>query len=859
MQLLYSSTRWLKSTGKITALLMVTTAIAACSGSVHDGATVEENSSPEPILIENPRGDTCAEIVEHLAEEDRPEGYEYWVECKIEPVESGTVSEGLTFTTNDEICQQLLEGLTLDVDGDAQEFDWTSPVGIDAVFVKGGRDGNLYIYDPPATSDEGLHAPENCGRQNNRCGLSHISFCVTPRLNVEKDVTATFERENIWTVEKGVDPDEWDLFRGDDGTSNYNIDVFGEVVEHSYKVEGSITITNNTFAGAEITGVIDMVNGEMAEVSCPDPEDPEQNLDFDPYYVLAPGESLECTYVLDENLDGTEEENVVTVEVTVDSPIRSGSDTQEINYVAIPVGPDSVVVTDDKFDLADLLEEFEEGEDVICDMNGGANNENAEPLCRFSFPIVFACGEEDGDGYTHTNIATISDPENGVIDTSDPVTVTVRCYDLDVNKDEPQARFERIYLWQIDKEADPNAIEADGEDWPVDFTITVDLLDPAFLDRGHVVDGEDTIVIYNPHPTFYARILSVTDELTLPGEEDPLSVEVSCDHFDDEGDLVMEGVGFPYDLPSDHYLVCSYEQSFGLENPCPAPENAVAENQCVNEVIVELRNHSFDADGEATEILDNGTTEFSDDVSFYFDAEPAVVIDECVDVTDTVGGVNVDEFVEEFYENGEPPRVCVGDVPAVFEYTIVFNLEATQEACDEFGTRTNTATATPVDEGAPVTDDAEVECVGVGAPPEDFQTCTPGFWRGGHGAALWADVNEATFCGDDLTNPPFDHDTVFSDYFSATYPGFNLTGHAVESSTMWEIIGTGGGSEPIRRAARSFVAAYLSAACGAINYPYTQEELVELWNRAADPEDSYSFADLHDELAALEEDLDCPV
>ena len=47
-----------------------------------------------------------------------------------------------------------------------QTFDWTSNIGVDAVFVKGGPvGGNLYVYDPEATADTGLHAPAKPVRQ----------------------------------------------------------------------------------------------------------------------------------------------------------------------------------------------------------------------------------------------------------------------------------------------------------------------------------------------------------------------------------------------------------------------------------------------------------------------------------------------------------------------------------------------------------------------------------------------------------------------------------------------------------------------------------------------------------------------
>jgi hypothetical protein len=61
-----------------------------------------------------------------------------------------------------------------------QVFDWEAEGGVvNGVFVKGGPKGNLYLYNPPATSDTGLHAPIN-PNNGKYYGLSHVSFCVTP-------------------------------------------------------------------------------------------------------------------------------------------------------------------------------------------------------------------------------------------------------------------------------------------------------------------------------------------------------------------------------------------------------------------------------------------------------------------------------------------------------------------------------------------------------------------------------------------------------------------------------------------------------------------------------------------------------
>lgn len=93
-----------------------------------------------------------------------PEGVE-WTEYKLDPVSEGTHGDGTLEVT-----------ITLGHDG-GQTFDWTSNIGVDAVFAKGGNGGNLYTYDE-STGDTGLHAPKNASGKY--AGLSHISFCYDP-------------------------------------------------------------------------------------------------------------------------------------------------------------------------------------------------------------------------------------------------------------------------------------------------------------------------------------------------------------------------------------------------------------------------------------------------------------------------------------------------------------------------------------------------------------------------------------------------------------------------------------------------------------------------------------------------------
>jgi LPXTG-motif cell wall-anchored protein len=109
-----------------------------------------------PAQTPVPGNPTCAELA--------PDGTT-WTELKYEPVVDGQDSDG-TLTVTVDVHPNEDTGPT---------FDWSSNIGVDAVFVKGGPGGNLYLYDE-ATGDTGLHAPINPANDK-YYGLSHLSFC----------------------------------------------------------------------------------------------------------------------------------------------------------------------------------------------------------------------------------------------------------------------------------------------------------------------------------------------------------------------------------------------------------------------------------------------------------------------------------------------------------------------------------------------------------------------------------------------------------------------------------------------------------------------------------------------------------
>jgi hypothetical protein len=217
---------------------------------------------------------------------------------------------------------------------------------------------------------------------------------------------------------------------------------------------------------------------------------------------------------------------------------------------------------------------------------------------------------------------------------------------------------------------------------------------------------------------------------------------------------------------------------------------------------------------------------------------PTTKVDECVNVTDD-NGTPADTS-----DDHDFGQVCAGDAPKTFDYTTTVN-GADYECGDH--TITNTATfvtgTTETEGTAEWTVELTVEC-------PSFEGCTPGFWQGGDGSKLWNTANDPDWtAAGGMGNNPYIHTTLFNSFFN---PVSSLNG-----LKMIDLVGTGGGSSPARRAARMVVAAYLNASFG-INYQYTTLEIVAMWNAAATANTAAAYGDVQSKLGTANE-AGCPL
>ncbi len=116
------------------------------------GAVSAASVTPTPVNDGNP---TCADF----------DGS--WTQFKLE---GGALGDG---TYTDGTLEVTISNFQNSSSGNPGSFDWSSNIGVDAVFVKAGSDKhNLFVYSPESTGDTDL-GPQ-AGQGN---GISHISFC----------------------------------------------------------------------------------------------------------------------------------------------------------------------------------------------------------------------------------------------------------------------------------------------------------------------------------------------------------------------------------------------------------------------------------------------------------------------------------------------------------------------------------------------------------------------------------------------------------------------------------------------------------------------------------------------------------
>jgi hypothetical protein len=373
-------------------------------------------------------------------------------------------------------------------------FDWESNIPLDAVIVKGGSTSNVFYYDPEATSGSGLQAPLNSS--GSPAEVSHLEVCFDFELTISKTAVTSYARTFEWDIEKSVSPDEWYLFDGDQATSAFEVILTQTgYTDSGWAVDGLITVENNTPFDALITGIDDMISGNITVT-------PACGITFP--YMLPAGETLVCKY----NTalpDGTQRLNTATVYTDPDGMVGGASATANVIF-GDPTNlvNDQVTVTDDMY----------------------GNLGTYAASAGISYTWLFDCD----DAGENVNTATIV--ETGQYDQA---TVDVYCYSLNVSKDAATS-LTRTYDWWAEKlGSDESLVLAPGQVYDVTYQIQVFA---GYTDSDWAVTGN--IYIQNPAPV--AAVINDVTDLVSPD----IAAMVDC------------SVEFPYMLAAGETLTCSY-------------------------------------------------------------------------------------------------------------------------------------------------------------------------------------------------------------------------------------------------------------------------------------------------------------
>jgi len=176
--------------------------------------------------------------------------------------------------------------------GDCGEvMEWSVPdhIVIDKVYAKGGTDQNVYDYtgiNPRPNTDGKLHSPTNAS--GNYAAFSHIDFCFHYRLNASKTAIPTYTRTFAWDIKKScLGAPSLLLATGQTFSYPFSWTATATPTDNNFQVSGTIKVENNTPFAATITGIADVLSGDIpANVNC--------GVIFP--YTLEAGASLNCTY-----------------------------------------------------------------------------------------------------------------------------------------------------------------------------------------------------------------------------------------------------------------------------------------------------------------------------------------------------------------------------------------------------------------------------------------------------------------------------------------------------------------------------------------------------------------------------------
>ena len=326
---------------------------------------------------------------------------------------------------------------------------------------------------------------------------AQVTVCTEAALELDKSVTATYERTYHWSLDKAARQlDDVEVTDGSTGTFDYTVEVTPQLPgdsghdDHDFAMHGTITVTNpNDYAGGSITADITDVPsvGGGAECEVEDGEGVE----------IAPGESVtldyDCSFDARPSYSGTNKA-VASWTGPTGAARSASSDAEIVTFALINEIDKTVTVYDDK---------TVPGRKVTL---GEATWSPAGTPTRFTYELPLTGTE--GRCTDFTNTATV--PLEGSPDLSDEATVTL-CVEGDaLLANVVDASYDRSYAWSIAKQADGTRFDVDNDGRAtVGYTVTA--MPGAATDSGWTMNGALTVTNPNDYKSLTVDVATLTD------------------------------------------------------------------------------------------------------------------------------------------------------------------------------------------------------------------------------------------------------------------------------------------------------------------------------------------------------------
>jgi uncharacterized protein (DUF2344 family) len=626
--------------------------------------------------------------------------------------------------------------------------------------------------------DEGSHTNRASFVTNDTSATGSSSATVTVAcydISVSKDASTSLTRTWTWTINK-VEDDSWALFTGESGTSDFDVNVNASSTDSNWGVAGAITVTNNhPTRVAVINSLSDVVSPAIAAtVDC--------GVTF-PYEIAANGGTLSCSYSASLP-DASSRTNTATATqqlYTFDSSKAATADGTTNYSGNADVVFDSLTSVDDVDEEVTVTDDHwtpgVPGDDVTL----GTVNALTDTLPYYfsTYSRTFTCDDDEG---SHTNRASFVTNDTSATGSSS-ATVTVACYDISVSKD-ASTSLTRTWTWTINKVEDDSWALFTGESGTSDFDVNVNA---SSTDSNWGVAG--AITVTNNHPTRVAVINSLSDVVSPA-----IAATVDC------------GVTFPYEIAANGgTLSCSYSAS--LPDASSRTNTATATQQL----------YTFDSSKAATA---DGTTNYSGNADVDFSGASINQVDEQITVTDDYGtpGDTSDDV------DLGTVNALTDTLPYWLYYDRTFTIDDFPYCGDHYVI--NTAKFVTNDTG---TFDVDSWTILFHIPCNEG--LTPGFWQGGNGLFRWDKKNDNDF--DPVHGNPFYASQLWKDqtvlYGNSSDGHCDPDFHPICEMTMLDIVGSGGTSDWVRKAARDAIAAVLNSAHAGVNYPASVATIQSDW------------------------------